>query len=149
MYFWVILSKIPITCYYGYCHIIQIRIYRKHIFSGIEKLFGVKDVVLGFPEFDEDFIIQGNDERKLKMFFAPFEIRELIQLQPRIHLEIRQDEGWFKEQFPEGVNELCFRVGGVITDLDRLLDLYDLFGLVLDHLCEIGTAYEDSPGFTY
>lgn len=125
----------------------RFRIYRKHVFSGIGKLFGMQDVEVGFPEFDEDFIIQGNDERKLRMLFNPPEIRELIQLQRQIHFEIRQDEYWFQDRFPEGVNELYFQVVGVIMDIDRLLALYDLFAIVLDHLCEIGSAYEDDPGF--
>lgn len=127
----------------------QFRIYRRHIFSGIGKAFGVKDIEVGFPEFDKDFIIQGNDTRKLQMFFENPHIRELVQLQPKILFEIRRDSGWFADKYPEGVNELYFQVVGIIRDLDRLLDLYDLFAEVMDHLCEIGTAYEDKPGLLY
>lgn len=121
-------------------------IFRKNIFSGIGKLLGMKDVVVGYPEFDENFIIQGNDERKLKMMFSNPKIRELISYQPAIQLQIKDDEGWFSSKFPEGINELYFQVLGVISDIVRLHDLYDLFAETLDHLCEIGTAEEDDPG---
>ncbi|HBO44212.1 MAG TPA: DUF3137 domain-containing protein, partial [Planctomycetaceae bacterium] len=47
--------------------------------------------------------------------------------------------------FPEGVDELWFQVIGVITDIDRLKSLYYLFAETLNHLCHIGSAYEDDP----
>jgi hypothetical protein len=43
------------------------------------------------------------------------------------------------------VDELYFQAHGTITDVDRLKELFALFGLVLDRLCEIGSAYETSP----
>ena len=55
------------------------------------------------------------------------------------------DEGWFGPSFPDGVDELCFTVTGVIKDVERLKQLYDLFGETLDHLCRIGAAYETPP----
>lgn len=120
-------------------------IYRKSIFSGIGKLLGMQHVEVGYPEFDEAFIIQGNDEAKLKVLFANERIRRLIEMQPSIYLTVKDDEGWFRPQFPKGVDELFFRVGGVIKDLDRLKSLYYLFAETLNHLCHIGSAYEDDP----
>ena len=35
---------------------------------------------------------------------------------------------------------------GVIKDVERLKHLFELFGLVLDQLCEIGSAYGRNPG---
>ena len=65
--------------------------------------------------------------------------------QPNIHLSVKDDEGWFATHFPEGVDELYFCVPGIIKDVDRLKSLYALFAEVLDHLCRIGSAYEDDP----
>ena len=126
------------------------RVYRRHAFSGIEKRLGMQDVVVGYPEFDQDFIIQGNDERKLKMLFEHEPIRQLISYQPRIDLKIRPDEDKaFQPKFPPDINELYYQTFGVITDIPQLLDLYELFAQMLDHLCEIGTAYEDDPGVVW
>jgi hypothetical protein len=33
-----------------------------------------------------------------------------------------------------------------IKDIARLKALYDLFAEVLDHLCKIGSTYENDPG---
>lgn len=122
------------------------KIYREGVFSDIGKLFGMQDVEVGYPAFDESFIIKGSDEQKLKELFANEKIRTLIEQQPEIHLEVKDDEGWFGAEFPEGVDELYFQVAGVICDIDRLKSLYQLFAEVLEHLCAIGSAYSDDPG---
>ena len=126
----------------------RFKIYREGFFSDVGKLFGLQDIEVGFPEFDEEFIIKGNDTEKLRQLFSNSNIRELIQLQPDISLEVKDDEGWFGTDFPEGVDELYFQVNGVIKDADRLKNLYVLFAFVLNQLCVIGSAYEDDPNIT-
>ena len=120
-------------------------IYRKNIFSGLGKFLGLQDVEVGFPDFDDAFIIKGNDEGRLRELFANPRVRELIEMQPAIHLTVKDDEGWFSTAFPEGVDELCFLVPGVINDVDRLKSLYYLFAETLNQLCHMGSAYEDDP----
>jgi hypothetical protein len=120
-------------------------IYRAGFFTELGKLLGMQDVEVGYPEFDEAFVIKGNDEMKLRALFANPRIRQLIERQPTIHLTVKDDEGWFGGTFPDGVDELCFCVLGVIKDLERLKLLFDLFAETLNHLCRIGSAYEDDP----
>ena len=120
-------------------------IYRKSIFTGIGKLFGMQDVEVGYEEFDRDFVIKGTDEGKLRQLFANVRIRELISTQKDIKFSVSDDEGWFGARFPEGVDELTFVVAGVITDIERLRKLFDLFAETLDELCRMGSAYESNP----
>ena len=108
-------------------------------------MLGMQDVEVGHFQFDEDFIIKGTDEYKLRQLFENDKIRELISVQPRIHLEVKDDEGFFGSDFPQGVDELYFSVVGIIKDTERLKQLFDLFAEVLNHLCQIGSAYEDDP----
>jgi len=124
----------------------RFKIYRSGLFSKIGKFFGMQDVEVGFPEFDEEFIIKGNDTEKIKRLFSNPKIRELISKQPNIYLEVRDDEGWFGAEFPDGVDELYFQVPGVIRDVERLKNLYYLFAEVLNQLCLIGSAYQKDPG---
>jgi hypothetical protein len=121
-------------------------IYRKGFFSSLGKLLGMQDIEVGDPEFDEAFIIQGNDEPRLVIFFSDPEIRRLIGAQPKIKLEVKDSEGWFGPRFPDDVDELHFRVVGVIKDVGRLKALFELFAAVLDRLCRIGSAYKQEPG---
>ncbi len=92
-----------------------------------------------------DFILQANEAYKLGRLLGNSKIRDLIERDPNIHFEVRDDDGFFGK-FPEGVDQLYFQTGGVIKDITRLKGLFDLFAAVLDHLCYIGSAYEDDPG---
>jgi hypothetical protein len=123
-------------------------IYRKGLFSELGVLLGMQDVTVGYPEFDEAFVIKGNDEQKLRRLFSNQKIRELISAQPDIRFSVVDDDQkfWFARGFPQGVDELYFQVVGIIKDVDRLKLLYDLFSETLDELCRIGSAYENSPG---
>lgn len=123
----------------------RFNIYRRSIFSPLGKFFGMQDVEVGFPEFDDAFIIKGNDETKLKQLFANERIRGLIEAQPSINFSVLDDEGWFASKYPDGVDCLKFQSVGVLKETERLKTLYWLFAETLDHLCAIGTAYEDHP----
>jgi hypothetical protein len=121
-------------------------IYRKGFFSDLGKLLGMQDIEVGDPEFDEAFIIKGNDEDRVRVLFSDAKIRQMVQDQPKIRLEVKDSEGWFGPKFPEDVDELHFQVVGVIKDVDRLKSLFDLFTALLDALCRIGSAYKQGPG---
>jgi hypothetical protein len=121
-------------------------IYRKGLFSDLGKMLGMQDVEVGDPLFDEAFIIKGTNEGKLRDLFANPKIRQMIEDQPQIRLDVKDSEGWFGPHFPENVDELHFQVRGMITDVARLKELYDLFAAILDQLCRIGSAYKQDPG---
>ncbi len=112
-------------------------------FTGLKKLMGMQDIDVGYPRFDEAYVIQGNSEHRVRKFFGNDRIRELIDSQPRIQLQVRDDEGWFQERFPAGVDELHFRRRGIIKDLGQLENLFELFTECLHQLCYDGRAYED------
>ena len=120
-------------------------IYPEGLFSSIGKFFGMQDIEIGEPFFDKQFIIKGNNPEKIKLLFADDRIKELCQLQPRVHLRIKDDEGWFGTDFPEGVDELYFERVGVIKEIALLKALFELFCLVLDRLVQIDSAYGDDP----
>jgi hypothetical protein len=121
-------------------------IHRRGLFTDIAKLFGSQDVSIGHEDFDHDFVIKGTDERKLRALFDDGRLRALIAAQPKVNLTVKDDEGWFGAKFPDGVDELQFMVVGVIKDVERLKQLFDLFTETLEQLCRIGSAYEKSPG---
>jgi hypothetical protein len=120
-------------------------IYRRGLFSDIAKWFGMQDIQVGYPDFDRDFIIKGSDQQKLRALFDDPRVRELIAAQPQIHFTVKDNEGLFGASFPADTDELCFTVTGVIKDMDRLNQLFDLMAETLDQLCRIGSAYEQAP----
>lgn len=124
----------------------RFRVYRRTLFTGLGKFFGMQDVEIGNPDFDRDFVVQGNDESKLRRLFGEDELRRLIEAQPQIRFEIKDDEGAFRVHFPEGVDELAFQVVGIITEEERLRRLFDLFSTTLDRLRGMGSAGDGPAG---
>jgi hypothetical protein len=123
-------------------------IYRRTFFSDIGKRFGMQDIEIGDEAFDRDFIIKATDESQVRSLLTNQKIRDLIAQQREIQFSVKDDEGWFGSQFPEGVDELYFTVTGVIKDVERLKLLYDLFAETLDEICRTGSAYDGSPNVT-
>jgi hypothetical protein len=124
----------------------RFRVYRKGLFSELGKLLGMQDIEVGDPDFDEAFIIKGNDESAVQNLFADPKLRALIQAQPKVRLSVKDSEGWFGPRFPEGVDELHFQVAGVIKDVERLKALFELFSVALERLCRIGSGRKEEPG---
>jgi hypothetical protein len=120
-------------------------IHRKGFFSGLGRLLGVQDIEVGDPEFDEAFVVKGNDETKVRDLLSAPEVRRLIRAQPQVRLEVKGSEGWFGSGSPEGVDLLQFEAVGVIKDIDRLKALFELFGTVLDRLSRIRSAVKPKP----
>jgi hypothetical protein len=120
-------------------------VYRRNFFSDLAKRFGMQDVTVGHADFDEHFIIKGNDEAKLRALFDDAKLRELLEAQPAVVFTVKDDEGYFGRHFPAGTDELSFAVRGVIQDVERLKQLFELFSETLDQLCRMGSAYKDSP----
>jgi hypothetical protein len=118
-------------------------IYRRHLFTDLAKWLGMQDISVGDAPFDDAFVIQGNNEEQVRALFADESIRRLIAGQPDVSFMVRGDQGWFSRIHPEGVDELYFQAHGIVKDVDRLKELFALFGLVLDRLCELGSAYEN------
>jgi hypothetical protein len=58
------------------------------------------------------------------------------------------DEGWLGTQFPDGVDEIRFQASGILKDVVRLKQLFELFSVTLDQLCLMGSAYVNAPEVT-
>ncbi|MFP5284268.1 MAG: DUF3137 domain-containing protein [Thermoanaerobaculia bacterium] len=122
-------------------------VYRRSFFSDLGKKLGMQDIEAGHSlHFDEDFILQGNDESKVRALFANPEIRRLLGEQPEIRLEIKDRDRSFRNILPENVDELHVQIHGFIKDVGRLKRLFDLFAEVLDELSRMGSASEADPG---
>lgn len=123
----------------------QFTIYRTGLMTPLAKFFGLQDVEIGDPLFDEAFVVQSNNEAKIRAMLANSRIRELLHAQPTIgQFTIKDDEGWFATSgYPNGVDVLYFEVVSVVKDIAVLESLYALFAEVLNHLCHLDSAYHE------
>lgn len=127
-------------------HGFQFRIYRHGIFSDLGKFFGMQDIEVGFAEFDDAFIIKGNDPYKVQLLFENEKVRYLLHALSKIDLRVKDGSGLFKRREAiKPTDNLHFQVVGIIKDVNQLKLLFELFAETLDQLCAIGAAYEEDP----
>ncbi len=105
---------------------------RAGFFSSIADVLGFQDVQVGFDQFDDDFVIKGNDEERLRALFANARIRELLDAQPHVHFRLYDGDVWGMKKLPHNIDELEFTLGGVVKDIPRLKLLFDLFAETLE-----------------
>jgi hypothetical protein len=120
-------------------------IWRRNVFSDLANWLGAQDVEIGDAAFDQAFVLKSNNEPRLLELLRDEELRRLLDAQPTLSLSVKDDEGWFGAKFTEHVDELYFSVAGVITDLDRLKELFELFSYTLDRLVITGSAEPIGP----
>ncbi len=116
-------------------------------FDAVMKNLGLPDIEVGDPNFDRAFIIQSNDESKLRTVLADDRIRQWLEQQYNPRLEIKHYERLIPG-FPGGIDELEFRVPWLINNPDLLVTCYECFVEVLNQLGRIGSALETEVGIT-
>jgi len=123
----------------------QFEIYRRGPFSNLWlKLWRMKNLEVGYPEFDHAFIVKANDQSKVRALVANPRIRHLIQSQPSIHLKVREDKPDASLAHPAHLL-YCPVDGRLITDVERLKSLFRLFEETLSQLCHMGSASAGGP----
>jgi len=110
------------------------------------KLAGRHKVEVGDPGFDREFLITANDTERVRALLAAPRIRGLIQSQPSISFSAARPT-WrlFKRSGSQRLSVLRFEEEGVITDVQRLKSLFELFQETLNQLCQIGSAFPEEP----
>ena len=117
-------------------------IHDKRLFDDVGKRLGMQDIEIGEPDFDNRFIIQATDVSKVRALLTDPVLRDLILREDSVYFEVKDDEGWFGDTYPDGVDELYFRTAGVVRDLTHLKEMVTLFAETLHQLCQIGSAHE-------
>ena len=118
----------------------KFKIFRKGFFTSLMKIIGMQDIEVGHPEFDSEFIIQGNNPDKVIQLFSSDKLRQFLLKQPSIFIQIKEDEGWFSEKFPKGIDELYLEIKGNITNIEQLQALFAIFANTLDGACTLDSA---------
>ena len=126
----------------------QFNVYDSVCFAWLRQAFGVQDLVVGDTAFDQKFVVQSASAPEITRLLSNPQIRAALEAQPDIHLQVKNDDGWFHADFPDGVDELYFQTYGVVKEIPRLEALFNLFASVLDEMCRMGSAYDGPAGAT-
>jgi len=115
------------------------------VLHGMAKLAGKHKIEAADVGFDRGFLITANDTAKARSLLAEPRLCGLIQSQPSIDISAARP-GWrlFKKS-SQRLSVLRFEEEGVITDVERLKSLFELFRETLDQLCQIGSALPEEP----
>jgi hypothetical protein len=115
------------------------------LLRGMAKLTGRHAVEPGDLGLERDFLIATNDTDKVRALLAGSRLSGLIQSQPSIDISSARP-GWrlFKKS-SQRLSVLRFEEEGVITDVQRLKSLFELFEETLNQLCQIGSASPEEP----
>ena len=115
------------------------------LLRGMAKLSGRHKVEAGDLGFDRDFLITANDTAKARALLADPRIRGLIQSQPSLDISAARPAWRLFKKSSQRLSVLRFEEEGVITDVQRLKSLFELFQETLNELCQIGAASQEEP----
>ncbi len=121
------------------------RIRRANWLMDLATRLGTQDIIIGDEAFDDEFVVQGRFPDKVKRFFADEKLRKMLIASPLDLFEIRDDEGTFGPEFPEGVDEAYAHSREQLSAVEDVEKLYGVFAELLNRLCHAGSAYEDDP----
>lgn len=100
---------------------LQFSLHRRNWIAKLDKVLGTKEIEIGDPDFDHDFVIHGNNESEVKAVFSNPSVRQLLEAQRSLELSVKR-------------SELRLTVTGVVRDIERLRSLFGLFKQTLDQL---------------
>jgi hypothetical protein len=112
---------------------------RQGLIDSIGKLFGIQDIQINDKEFDNQFIIKGNDETKIKTIFSDQTIQNLILLQKDIQLQILYKVGIFDEPVEDGNAMLYYISETTIKQTEQLDLLLKLFKALIDVITKLNS----------
>ena len=123
-------------------------IHHKNILSALGKIFGAQDIEIGDPYFDREYIVKSNDEGLILSLLGNRKIIELIQkLQPPMQFILfsKKVKKLYGMKFPPQTWEIYFQQSGVITEIERMKLIIEIFKETLMQLYKIGIAEKQSP----
>jgi hypothetical protein len=89
----------------------------------------MQDVIIGHPEFDKKYLIQSNDPARVKeVLFQPGVYAELLN-HPVVNFGIRERKIAVNTDIV-----LVLDLEGIITEPDKLKQVFQSFKIVLDYL---------------
>ena len=95
-------------------------------------------IKIGDSSFDDCLMIKSNNAKYTIELLSNSKIKELIFSISTIDLKIVRGDSFQGEGLPMEVDALHFSVSGEIRDVEKLKNLFELFGEVLISLVEMG-----------
>ena len=100
------------------------------LLAPLATLLGAEDIELGDPAFDRAFVVQSADPARTKRLLDDAALRAaLVAARPAL-VEVKDDEGWFGDEIPPGVDELYLEIPGRVLAPPALASVFASFELL-------------------
>ena len=82
-------------------------LHHKGLIDTVGKFFGMEDVVIGYPDFDETLIIKTSDRERTRRIFTDVNVREIFQSLRlfTLHLTHHHKEPFLELTIEEGITD--------------------------------------------
>ena len=113
---------------------LRFSISRSGFLTELAKRFGLQDLEVGDPEFDREFLVRGNQSEAIRKLLSDRELRARLRAQPAVHFSLHPLAWGSRSGYPAGTCELAFLTGGLLRDIERAKELFELLAATLDLL---------------
>ena len=126
-------AQVPFRC----------KVWREGFFSRIAKRLGMRDLTVGRPRLDREFVVQSDSPGHVRSLLAGSRVGELLERNPKFQYEVRKKKGSDEEE--EGADaEVQVQVAEVLNEGERLDAILDVCRESLDALVRSGVAIPPS-----
>jgi hypothetical protein len=116
----------------------------------IGKAFGLQDIILGDPDFDKQFLIQGTDEGKVRNLFADMHLRDVILQNGLSELRLVTDGAQLPagHKLPTGRHAIVYSTEKVLDKFEQLEAIYSILTQVVHRIGAIPALVGEEEVFS-
>ncbi|MBU3143070.1 hypothetical protein [Clostridium sp. CF012] len=130
-----------VYCVFSNKHGFRFKVFREYFKNYFLSFFDMQDIKVNYDDLSDNFIVRSNSEVAIKRFLENKTIRELINSQSDILLEIVNEQG--DEVSDSAVSTLSVKIPGVIKNNEVLKELFELVGDSLLEIENISNEFKD------
>lgn len=123
-------AQVPLSC----------KVWKEGFLGRVAKKLGMRDLTVGRPTLDRDFIIKTDNPGHARSLLAGSRVGELLERDPKLQYQVQKRKRPKKEPEDAPDGEVQVRIAEVVTDGDRLDTMLALCRETLDAVVRIGVA---------
>jgi hypothetical protein len=120
----------------------ELSVTRRNLFHGLARLFGIREVPIGYGRFDHTFFVRSNEPNHARSLLRGTVIGQLLLDNPSVKLEVKRPGKRIRKAAGEGIREIHLQTSGVVKDPRRLQDMLRLCSDLLQELLRLAVGTE-------
>ena len=121
------------------------RTYKANFFHRIGRRLGMQDIPIRNRVFDEEFVVRGNDERRIQELFSGSQLPDLLRRYPKLRLDVKAPARKVRKRYGERLFNVVVVTVGVVKDPDLIGGMFAIGMSSLERLAAVHQATEEEP----